>query len=77
MTESNERHTRLHGLLGPSTAEVGCDACFDQLDRYVEAELAGRDVDRAFPGLGAHLDGCPACHEEHASLYALLLADGR
>ena len=59
-------------LLGPKSREVGCDECFDQLDRYVELELAGEDADAAIPGLRAHLDGCPACREEHESLYALV-----
>jgi hypothetical protein len=59
-------------LLGPVEPEVGCDVCFDQLDRYVELELAGEDADTAIPGLRAHLDGCPACREEHDSLRALV-----
>ncbi len=61
----------LRGLLGPAETEVGCDRCFDELDRYVELELAGEDADRAMPGLRPHLEGCPACHEEHESLLAL------
>jgi hypothetical protein len=59
-------------LLGPSDPEIGCDDCFDQLDRYVELEVAGDDADRAFPGLRAHLDGCSACREEHESLRAFI-----
>jgi hypothetical protein len=59
-------------LLGPAEPEIGCDACFHQLDRYVELELAGGDTDAAFPGFRAHLDGCPACREEHESLRALV-----
>jgi hypothetical protein len=59
-------------LLGPAEPEVGCDECFDQIDRYVEAELDGRDADALVPGLRAHLDGCPACREEHESLRALV-----
>jgi hypothetical protein len=59
-------------LLGPEGPEVGCDACFDELDRYVELEVAGADADAAIPGLRAHLDGCSACREEHDSLYALV-----
>jgi hypothetical protein len=62
----------LASLLGPADPEVGCDTCFDELDRYVEAELAGADPDAAVPGLRAHLDGCPACREEHESLLALV-----
>jgi anti-sigma factor RsiW len=59
-------------LLGPSGPEVGCDECFDELDRYVDLELAGADADAAVPGLRAHLDGCPACREEYESLRALV-----
>jgi hypothetical protein len=59
-------------LLGPAGLDVGCDVCFEQLDRYVELELAGQDADAAIPGLRAHLDGCPACREEHDSLYAFV-----
>lgn len=59
-------------LLGPSESELDCDQCFDELDRYVELELAGADAHAAVPGLHAHLAGCPACAEEHESLRALL-----
>jgi anti-sigma factor RsiW len=62
-------------LLGPAEAEVDCDTCFDQLDRYVELEVAGADADAAIPGLRAHLAGCPACAEEHESLRALVAAE--
>jgi len=59
-------------LLGPDGPEVGCDECFEQLDRFVELELSGADADAALPGLRRHLQGCPACREEHESLVALL-----
>jgi hypothetical protein len=59
---------RLGQILGPAEPELTCDECFDALDRYVELELAGADADRAIPGLRAHLQGCPACREDHESL---------
>jgi hypothetical protein len=59
-------------LLGPGGPEVGCDECFEQLDRFVELELSGADADAALPGMRGHLQGCPACREEHESLVALL-----
>ena len=62
----------LNGLLGPAGPEVDCDTCFDVLDRYVELELETVDADAAIPGLRAHLDGCPACREEHESLRAFV-----
>jgi hypothetical protein len=73
----NERDdlARLRGVLGPSEPELTCEACFDELDRYVELELAGADADAAVPGMRAHLAGCPACREDHDSLRDLLSHD--
>jgi hypothetical protein len=70
-----ELEQALGRLLGPADPEVSCDECFDQLDRYVELELAGENVDTLVPGLRPHLDGCPACREEHESLRALVGGD--
>ena len=46
--------------------------CFEELDRFVEIELSGGDAEAAVPGMTAHLEGCPACAEDHAALRALL-----
>jgi hypothetical protein len=62
----------LSALLGPAGPELTCEECFEHLDRYVEAELAGGDADAAVPGMRAHLEGCPACREDRDSLTALL-----
>jgi len=55
-------------LLGPQGPEIGCDECFELLDQYVELELDGDDADTRIPGMREHLEGCPACREEHESL---------
>ena len=39
-------------LRGPDGPEVGCETCFEELDRYVELELAGADADAAVPVCG-------------------------
>jgi hypothetical protein len=75
MTERTDLEQALDRLLGPTEPEVDCDTCFAELDRYVELELAGEDVDSALPGLRAHLKGCPACGEEHESLRALVAGE--
>ena len=62
-------------LLGPRGPEIGCDACFDLLDEYVDMELAGVNADARIPGMRAHLQGCPACREEHESLRELVAAE--
>jgi hypothetical protein len=76
MTAPDSRDSLLGRLTGPRGPEVGCDECFEQLDRYVELELAGADVDAAIPGMRAHFEGCSACAEDHESLRALVAAEG-
>jgi anti-sigma factor RsiW len=70
VTRRDEQLVR--GMLGPAGPELTCEQCFEQIDRYVELELRGADAEAAVPGMAAHLDGCPACAEEHATLRALL-----
>jgi hypothetical protein len=64
-------------LLGPAEPELTCEECFEELDRYVELEVTGRDADATVPGMRPHLEGCPACREDHDSLAALLTADSQ
>ena len=72
-----ELQAKLKRVLGAGRPEVSCEECFAELDRYVEAELAGEDADAAVPGLRAHLEGCPACAEDHRSLLDLLGSESR
>jgi hypothetical protein len=69
---SGERRSLIAALLGPPEPELTCEDCFEQLDRYVDLQLAGIDADDAVPGMRAHLLGCPACLEDHASLAAFV-----
>jgi hypothetical protein len=69
---SNDHRELMSRLLGPSGPEVSCEECFELLDQYVELELAGADADAHLPGMREHLQGCPACHEDHESLRELV-----
>ena len=61
----------LERLLGSDGFDIGCDACFDELDRFVEIEVTGGDAERVVPGMRRHLDACSACREEYESLLEL------
>jgi hypothetical protein len=74
-TMRHEDRQLLRALLGPDGPELSCEQCFEQLDRYVELELAGSNADEAIPGMRAHLVGCPACHEDHISLRSFVQGD--
>jgi hypothetical protein len=69
-------HDTLKRVLGPAGPELLCDECFEKLDEYVELELEGAQADDRIPGMRAHLEGCPACHEEYDSLRHLVQTDG-
>jgi hypothetical protein len=75
MSDAARRDPILEGLLGPAGPEVSCEQCFELLDEYVELELAGADPEVRLPGLRAHLEGCPACREDHESLRAFVAAE--
>ena len=64
------RDRLLARLLGPRGPELTCEQCFEQLDRYVDLELAHAAADDQVPGMRAHLEGCSACDEDHKSLLA-------
>jgi hypothetical protein len=63
---------RLRALLGPRGPELTCEQCFEMLDVFVDAEVAGKSAEAVVPGMRAHLEGCPACHEDYESLRALV-----
>lgn len=57
--------------------EIGCDDCFERLDRFVEMELSGLDAAAAMPLVEDHLDKCGDCREEFEALLEALREEGR
>lgn len=55
MSSPIDRDRMLGSLVGPAAPEIGCEQCFDDLDRYVELELDGADADATVPGMRSHL----------------------
>ncbi len=56
--------------------ELDCDECFEQLDRFAEMMLAGKNAAEALPLVQEHLDCCGDCREEFEALLATLQAGG-
>jgi len=76
MKPDEKRDAVLGRVLGPGEPELTCEQCFEELDRYVELTVAGEAADARIPGMRAHLDGCPACAEDFASLRDLVTKEG-
>ena len=54
--------------------EIGCDECFEQLDRFVEMELSGLNTAQAMPLVQDHLEICGECRKEFEALLLALRA---
>ncbi len=52
--------------------EIGCDECFEQLDRFVEMTLAGKNAAEAMPLVQDHMARCRECREEFEALLQAL-----
>jgi hypothetical protein len=54
--------------------ELSCDECFEQVDRFAELMLVGKDAAEAMPLVQDHLDRCGCCREEFEALLMALEA---
>ncbi len=60
------------GIATTRPDEIGCHECFEQMDRFVEIKLAGKDAAEALPLVQDHLSRCDDCREEFEALLAAL-----
>jgi hypothetical protein len=54
--------------------ELSCGECFEQVDRFAELVLVGKDAAEAMPLVQDHLDRCGCCREEFEALLMALEA---
>lgn len=58
----------LKNVYNTQDEEISCSECFDLVSHFVEVELSGADAAAQMPSVKQHLDQCPACHAEYATL---------
>jgi len=59
-------------LLGTDGEDAGCEGTLARLAEYVEAELAGREMDELLVAVAEHVRNCPACAEDYRGLVELV-----
>jgi hypothetical protein len=62
------------GIMTTRSDEIGCDECFERMDRFVDLELSGKDAAAAMPLVQDHLNRCQDCREEYEALLLALQA---
>jgi hypothetical protein len=64
----------VRGIVSTRSEEIGCEECFQQVDRFADRVLAGQDAADAMPLVQDHLDRCHDCREEFEALLEALKA---
>ena len=53
-------------------AEIGCDECFERLDKFAETVLSRAGASAAMPLVSDHLDKCADCRSKFEALLTAL-----
>lgn len=61
-------------LVNTRSQEIGCDTCYEELDRFVDMLREGKDPAKIMPLVEHHLETCSSCHEEYQALLDALAA---
>jgi hypothetical protein len=64
----------VRGIISTRPDELGCEECFEQVDRFADMVLEGMDAKAALPLVQDHLDRCNDCREEFEALLTALRA---
>ena len=54
--------------------EIGCDDCFEYVDRYAEMMAAGEEAETILPLVKEHMEICHCCHDEFELLVKAIKA---
>lgn len=64
----------MQSLTVTEEVEIGCEDCFEEIDKYVEMLRQGKDPAKVMPLVQHHLDICNCCREDFEALLASLEA---
>jgi hypothetical protein len=62
----------IRGILTADGEALGCEDCFELLDRCADLIEAGQDIAEFYPAVKKHLDDCECCKEEFEGLLAAM-----
>ncbi len=64
----------IRGILTADGEALGCEDCFELLDRCADLIEAGQALADVYPEVKKHLEGCMGCKEEFEALLSALEA---
>lgn len=69
-------HSVLSMVKNTKQEEIDCSACFQEMEKYAESQLAGKALSEALVLVEQHLNNCMDCHEEYTLLLKALKKAG-
>ena len=73
--EPGQLKNMVRGVFSTHDQELSCHECFQELDRFADMVLAGKNAAEAIPLVQDHLDRCRDCQEEFKALLVALRAE--
>jgi len=68
----NNKKKMMRSIQMTHEEELTCGECFEEIDRFAEVELSGKNPSEAMPLVQQHLDRCNNCKEEYEALLIAL-----
>jgi len=62
----------LRGVLSAGGDAIGCEECYEQLDKCADLLQAGKPFEEVYPQVKQHLAGCFCCGAEFEALLTAL-----
>jgi hypothetical protein len=62
----------VRGVVTTLPEEIGCDECFEEIGRFAEMVLEGKEIPAAMRLVEDHLSRCGDCREEFEALLEAL-----
>lgn len=62
----------IRSIVAADGEALGCEECFELLDRCADLIEAGQDIADVYPEVKKHLDDCECCKEEFEALLSAL-----
>jgi hypothetical protein len=65
----------MRAVAGTHESEIGCDECFEHMDRFAELKFSGWDAPTAMPLVHDHLRKCEDCRDKFEALLVAIGAE--
>ena len=72
-TQSKQKFLQIvQNIMSTSEEDIGCDDCYEHVDRYVDMLESGEKPDEVMLQVQQHMNNCRCCQEELTALISVI-----